>query len=719
VRNEHSPISRLYCISALTCMGLCLLSAQAHAAPPRNLYIYPYLQHVTPSAITIMWETDVPVVGHVSFHPQGRAGRVKTVSEKRAKKIHEIRLTGLASNSTYRYRVDYGRVRLQSATFTTAPPLGTSDWNIVVYGDNRSHPKRHRAIVRQIRALQPRLVINTGDLVNRGTNYSEWKQQFFDPIRGLAEFIPFFTCLGNHEQNAKHYYRYMALPDENGEVYYSFRYANALFIALNSNPADAPFHAGSPQTLWLEETLKKNRDATWRVVYLHHPMYRAHLTRGAPPHRWVWQPIVERYGVDLVITGHDHHYLRTFPIRSHDKLKRPGVVHVTSGGGGAGLYKTTPRVYLAARRQIHHVVSLSAKGNTLTGRAVDIDGNVFDTFSIKKGATYTHDNVVSHDMFQIARGLKQSIAQTPLAPLDAGPTVIKRSISAANPFAVPMQLTWRWQLEQPWTATTPAATMRLEPNTPITIPIELQTTGPKAYPVPTLEVTVNSLDGRQMFRNNTLDIKPVKISRNGPIIVRRGRRAPRIDGSLTDTAWRRAKRYSGFVTVQNDQRAKRDAQVRFLHRRGTLYVGVRVDAAKTAVGAGSRRQDSHHLPYTEHVRVHIGVGDQAYTFLTTSRGTLMDAKGRRRKWDGRFRAAVRPTSTGWQAEFAIPLRQFPQYRAGRRAIRINVGRRDLMGGQDTELFPSFGLSRREVSIPTFTGEWSDPSHFARAVLDQR
>ena len=243
---------------------LLAVSVTAFAAPatdpagdPPDLYIAPYLQNVTPDGITVMWETTEPVVGTVEF---GEAGSFRgRATEPEPRTIHEVHIAGLEASTKYDYRVRYADRILAPASFTTAPPPGTPNYRFVVYGDNRPNPGTHARNVRQIMALGPSFVLSTGDLVAAGSEYEQWKGRYFDPLRGLSEYVPLFPCLGNHEQNAEHYYSYHSLPDEQGEVYYSFDYGNAHSIALNSNERDAPFDLGEAQTEWLIADLEAHR----------------------------------------------------------------------------------------------------------------------------------------------------------------------------------------------------------------------------------------------------------------------------------------------------------------------------------------------------------------------------------------------------------------------------------------------------------------------------
>ena len=296
----------------------CGLSA---ATDSPGLYIAPYLQNVAPDGITVMWETTDPVAGTVEYGRNGSFDR--QAGESGRNKIHEVRISGLEPGETYDYRVRYGQTTLPAASFTTAPPPGSENWRFVVYGDNRSNPDTHARNAGQIMKLKPGIILNTGDLVAQGSSYEQWKPQYFDPLRGVSEHIPVFPCLGNHEQNAPHYYKYHSLPGDQGEVYYSFDYANAHIISLNSNAKDAPYQRGEKQTEWLIEDLKKHKDATWKIVFFHHPLFRSHPTRGITAQRWVWQPLFEEYGVDLVLNGHDHYYMRSYAVGRYTGEPRP------------------------------------------------------------------------------------------------------------------------------------------------------------------------------------------------------------------------------------------------------------------------------------------------------------------------------------------------------------------------------------------------------------
>jgi len=96
--------------------------------------------------------------------------------------------------------------------------------------------------------------------------------------------------------------------------------------------------------------------------------------------RWYVVPLIEKYGVDIVFSGHTHDY-------EHGQWPRPGGPHyVITGGAGGGLddtqYKDWPQIQ--TYKFVHHFSFVSIDGKTLKYEAVGDDGKVFDSFEVKK-----------------------------------------------------------------------------------------------------------------------------------------------------------------------------------------------------------------------------------------------------------------------------------------------------------------------------------------------
>jgi len=115
-------------------------------------------------------------------------------------RIHEVRLTGLEIEKEYHYRVLSGPDRSVDLTFHTAVRPETP-FTFVYYGDNKNGPHMHRKNALAILGEKPHIVLQCGDLVNRGDVYSQWERLFFTPAAPLISRVPLFPSLGNHEEN--------------------------------------------------------------------------------------------------------------------------------------------------------------------------------------------------------------------------------------------------------------------------------------------------------------------------------------------------------------------------------------------------------------------------------------------------------------------------------------------------------------------------------------
>jgi hypothetical protein len=111
----------------------------------------------------------------------------------------------------------------------------------------------------------------------------------------------------------------------NGTTTYIHAYTGDLKIVPESNSAVPDFSSGRPnlQTLWLERTLREAREdpgVDMIVVFMHQcAMSTSKAGNGSDLGiRRAWLPLFDRYEVDLVLSGHEHDYERTFPVRGYD-----------------------------------------------------------------------------------------------------------------------------------------------------------------------------------------------------------------------------------------------------------------------------------------------------------------------------------------------------------------------------------------------------------------
>ena len=162
---------------------------------------------------------------------------------------------------------------------------------------------------------------------------------------------------------------------------YSFEYSNALFVILDSNlPADQ-------QTAWLDKTLAESK-ATWKFAVYHHPAYSSAPSRDNGDIRKRWGDLFDKHHVDVALQGHDHAYLRTFPMKGGKRVgsAKEGTIYIVSVSG-TKMYSQDKRDYTEfgmTNTPTYQTLDIQISGNRLLYRAYDIDGNLKDSFTIEK-----------------------------------------------------------------------------------------------------------------------------------------------------------------------------------------------------------------------------------------------------------------------------------------------------------------------------------------------
>jgi len=360
--------------AGLSCILLLVVSS-AFAAPA--ITKGPYLQDARPDGVVILWETSESATSRVDYGLTTSYG--PSVTSSTAVRIHEVRLTGLAADTAYHYRVvstgATGTVFSSDSTFRTGIS-GAAPFRFVAYGDSRTFAASHAAVVNAIIARAPRLVLHTGDLIRDGRVASYWQTELFDPARPLLRTTPFYATLGNHEYHSSYYYAYFSTPPgggTGGEQWYSFDYGNVHFVSIDTS---GDYSSGSAQYNWLVNDLRSTT-AEWIVVFTHYPAYSSGVHGGNPTVQSRLVPLFEQYGVDIVFAGHDHIYERSY---------KNGIYYFVTGGGGAELYSwgKTSNPYRQFSKSAYHHITVDISGATATIKARTNDGVAFDT------ATITH-----------------------------------------------------------------------------------------------------------------------------------------------------------------------------------------------------------------------------------------------------------------------------------------------------------------------------------------
>jgi len=379
----RSSFTTFFLLSALL---VTVSPGYSQAAPP-TLTRAPYIQRPTTSSVTVVWETDAPAICSVEHGPTPEMN-LETRETSRGKR-HEVELTGLRPGAEYYYRIVVKGVPLAPRkAFRTNKDESQADFSFVVFGDTGTGGAMQKKMAAQMLRAAPDFGLHTGDVVYPAGEAKDYEGKYFQPYQDMISSICVYPTPGNHDYRTdagRPYFDAFSLPANNpadSEKYYSFDYANAHIVSLDSNLPIGGMRE-QEQFEWLKRDLAATRKL-WKFVFLHHPPY-SHSNHGSStPVRNRYSPLFERHAVDIVFSGHDHNYQRTVQI--NESSRGGGVIYIVTGGGGAGLYDVGRSEWTAFARKTYNFVSVSVKGSALTLSAIDDEGKVFDGLSLGKGA---------------------------------------------------------------------------------------------------------------------------------------------------------------------------------------------------------------------------------------------------------------------------------------------------------------------------------------------
>ena len=362
--------------SVWTYEGIAWYAYPADSAAPVAIVKGPYLPLPASDSITVMWETSAAADSRVDYGTTALSESF--VANADLCTLHKVELSGLAPDTNYVYRVTSAAATSSVSNFTTAPGANRS-FRFAVYGDTRTYPEVHAEVVQSMINSGPEIVFHTGDIISTGRNYDLWGSEFFAPAQDLLLTTPMVPVLGNHDYGGTGPLWFFYFFDRPyGAGWFAMTYGNTRFIGLDT---DVSFSPGSPQYEWLlgELASAAYSDATWHVVFFHHPPFTAtvgHSDNASVQSQLI--PLFESYGVDIAFQGHSHAYERHW----HN-----GIYYLVAGGGGAPLYSlvadTTPPLRQFGLSAYHHcVVDVDVAAQTLTVAAVDNSGQTFDAIEL-------------------------------------------------------------------------------------------------------------------------------------------------------------------------------------------------------------------------------------------------------------------------------------------------------------------------------------------------
>jgi predicted MPP superfamily phosphohydrolase len=257
------------------------------------------------------------------------------------------------------------------------PPASALDAvRFAVIGDNGTGDRPQFDVAAQMVAARAQfpfdLVLMVGDNLYGRPSAREFADGFERPYKALLDAgVRFQAILGNHDAPENRLY---AGFNMGGERYYTYTRGNVRFVGLDTNILDPK------QLAWLENTLRSSIER-WKVVYFHHAIYSNGTRHGSDVELRVrLEPLLVRYGVNVVFSGHDHIYERLKP--------QKGITYFVAGASGKlrkGIKSSDQTA--AAFDQDQSFVLVEITEEQLSFRAISRSGKQIDSGVIRQPGT--------------------------------------------------------------------------------------------------------------------------------------------------------------------------------------------------------------------------------------------------------------------------------------------------------------------------------------------
>lgn len=343
-----------------------------------------------------VWETD-------DFNETTTVARVDTVSyedETSIVKSFRAELSGLEPGESYMYRVGSDETAWSEwLQFNLPESDPDSLFKFIYMGDAQNDVfSQWSRTLREAYKTAPdaSFIYYAGDLVNRGYNEEEWND-WFRSGEFIHRMIPSIMTPGNHEYDdlglTPLWQTHFSLPhngpkqseDLKGATYF-VDYPAVRIISIDGTTSEDNQYYRDIQAKWLEEVLK-NTEQEWIVLTLHQPFFSTKETRDNPQIRDAYRSLLEDYGVDMVLQGHDHAYGRGMLPNSSNAPGKTGTMYVVSVSGpkmyDIGEEKSWMQKKLADT-QLFQVITIH--GEELNFKSYTTTGELFDEFILQKSS---------------------------------------------------------------------------------------------------------------------------------------------------------------------------------------------------------------------------------------------------------------------------------------------------------------------------------------------
>jgi hypothetical protein len=291
----------------------------------------PYLQMQTQNSILIKWQSDKKEIGCVEYAED------KKVCEKEPTSYHKIKIENLKPSTKYSYKVISDSMDIDNTDrhFTTLYDKTIPMQRVWVIGDSGKAGEDQQNVTASMLHVKGNKELNMwlllGDNAYKSGTQDQFNTSLFEPYAALVKYLVPWAVDGNHDARRWAFYDIFDYPTKGecggvpsgSEKFFAIDDANIHLVMLDSHEGD--MSKDSKMIKWLEKDLSQV-SKPWIIVALHHPPYSdgSHKSDSV---RDSWGrmvdarenivPVLEKYGVDLVLSGHAHGYERSKLMHRH------------------------------------------------------------------------------------------------------------------------------------------------------------------------------------------------------------------------------------------------------------------------------------------------------------------------------------------------------------------------------------------------------------------
>lgn len=314
---------------------------------------------------------------------------------------HSVVIKDLQPNTTYIYRVGNGQEDngywSEWFQFTTAHTDMEEPFSFIYFGDAQNNVKSlwSRVIRSSFRQFpEVDFMLHAGDLINDRDANLEWGE-WFHAGSFIHATVPSIMTPGNHEYRdgilTSLWRPQFTLPDngpidELKETCYAIDYQDMKLISIDAEGFNESLAAREAQVKWLDSVLQSNTKK-WTTITMHYPIYSTAKGRDNKELREALKPLMDKYGVDLVLQGHDHTYARGY-VKNEGKgltvVKDAGTIYAVSVSGPK-MYESKDQEWMVRRgeyTQLFQIITVSE--NSIKYGAYTPIGTLYDAFELVK-----------------------------------------------------------------------------------------------------------------------------------------------------------------------------------------------------------------------------------------------------------------------------------------------------------------------------------------------